>query len=47
MLLVDDATGRILVDRNTSWYPLVDGLKPAYLRTRESCANPAATRSAS
>jgi Tol biopolymer transport system component len=41
MLLVDDATGKIAVDRRTSWYPLVDGLKPAYLRTREEYADPA------
>jgi hypothetical protein len=34
LLLVDDRTGRVVRERNMTWYPLVDGKRPAFLRTR-------------
>jgi hypothetical protein len=36
LLLVDDATGRVIYRRALSYYPLVDGRRPPFLRTPQA-----------
>jgi hypothetical protein len=39
MLLVDDATGRVLLNRALTWYPLVNGRRAAFLASTAAYGN--------